>query len=210
MSWIVHHTDCISYLRSLKDKSVDVVFADPPYGVGMDYDGYEDTRENLIRLVNVFMPEALRVARRVAITPGNSNQWLYPEPTWTLAFVNPAGVGRSAWGFSCWQPILVYGKDPYLSNGMGARPDVFIMKHSGDIDNDVDHPCPKPNNVMRWIVERVSLPGETILDPFMGTGTTGAAAVTLKRNFIGVDQSEKYVSIARAKIAAAERAPAMF
>lgn len=201
----------IEIMKGMNDKSVDMLFADPPYGVGMPYASYDDTQENLEKLVNAFMPEALRVAKRVVITPGNGNQWLYPKPTWTLAFVNAAGVGRSAWGFSCWQPIMVYGKDPYLSTGQGARPDTLIMRNSGDIDNKTDHPCPKPNNVMRWIVERTSLPGEIIYDPFMGTGTTGKACMQLgDRFFVGSELDPKYFEIAKAKIAdAAGQAVAM-
>jgi DNA modification methylase len=201
----------IEIMKGMEDQSIDVLFADPPYGNNTDYASYEDTQENLEKLVKAFMPEALRIAKRVVLTPGNGNQWLYPKPSWTMAFVNAAGTGRSAWGFSCWQPILVYGKDPYLSTGQGCRPDTLIMRNSGDIDNDVDHPCPKPNNVMRWIIERTSLPGDTVYDPFMGTGTTGKACMQLgDRYFIGSELEAGYFEIAKAKIAeAAQQAVAV-
>jgi site-specific DNA-methyltransferase (adenine-specific) len=200
--------DCVTYMQSLKDKSIDCVFADPPYGNETGYDSYSDTRENLTSLINKFMPEALRISNMVVITPGNSNQYLYPPPSWTLAFVNMAGVGRSSWGFSCWQPILVYGKDPFLADGKGCHPDVMIMKNSGDVDKYNGHPCPKPNNVMRWIINRTTRVGDTVLDPFMGSGTTGVACIELGRNFAGCELSEKYYKIAEKRICQAQ--PSLF
>lgn len=206
----LHNKNSIEVMRSMKDKSVDCVFADPPYGNETDYATYHDTRENLVKLISEFMPEALRVAKRVVITPGNGNQWLYPEPTWVLAFTNPAGVGRSSWGFSCWQPILVYGNDPFLASGRGCRPDTLFMKNSGDVDKHNGHPCPKPNNVMRWIIERTTSEKDLVLDPFMGSGTTGVACVQLGRKFIGCEISPEYYSIAERRIKEAELQPSLF
>ena len=197
--------DCMEYMKSMPDKSVDVVFADPPYGNNTEYMNYADTSENLIELVNNFMPQALRIARMVVVTPGNGNQHLYPIPSHTLAFVNMAGVGYSSWGFSCWQPILVYGKDPFLANREGCRPDVMLMRNSGDVDKHNGHPCPKPNNVMRWIIERTTRKTDTILDPFMGSGTTGVAALQLNRNFIGCEISPTYFAIAQKRVAEAQK-----
>lgn len=206
----LHQCDAIQFLRALPDLSIDNIFADPPYGNGTPYDTYQDDRENLVKLIEAFMPEAFRVAKRVIITPGNGNQYLYPEPTWTLAFVNSAGVGRSKWGFTCWQPILVYGNDPFMADNKGCRPDTMFMKNSGDVDKHNGHPCPKPNNVMRWILERTTREGETVLDPFMGSGTTGAACVQLNRSFIGCEISPKYYAIATRRIRQAELQPALF
>jgi tRNA G10 N-methylase Trm11 len=193
-------------MGSMEDKAVDVLFADPPYGVGMPYDGYEDTKDNLKKLIADFMPQALRVAKLVVLTPGNSNQSLYPEPTWTMAFFYH-GSGLSRWGFNCWQPITVYGDDPYLAHGLGARPDAF---EAHGVSRPSDHPCPKPDQLMNWIINRVSLPGQTILDPFMGTGTTGRACARLGRHFIGVEQSKRYFEIAQHDIAEVEAQDIMF
>ena len=90
------HGNCIDFLKTLPDQSIDNIFADLPYGNGTEYNSYEDTEENLAKLVNAFMPEALRVAKRIAITPGTGNITLYPKSTWTLAWVNEAGNSR------CW------------------------------------------------------------------------------------------------------------
>ena len=199
--------DCLEVMRTMADKSVDAVITDPPYGVGVDYSMFDDTKDNLKTLVNLFFPEAVRVSNIVTVTPGNGNQHLYPSPTHTLAFINMAGVGYSSWGFSCWQPILVYGKDPFLANGEGCRPDAFVMKNSGDVDKHNGHPCPKPNNVMRWIIERTTRKSDTVLDPFMGSGTTGVACVQTGRNFIGIEIDPTYFAIAEKRIAEAQMQP---
>ena len=62
------------------------------------------------------------------------------------------------------------------------------------------HPTQKPVVLMKWIVEKYSKQGFTILDPFMGSGTTGVACAELHRNFIGIEISEKYFNIAKRRI----------
>jgi len=70
------------------------------------------------------------------------------------------------------------------------------------------HPHEKPTQVMQEICSCV--PGKIILDPFMGTGTTGAACVQLKRGFIGIELEEKYYKLAKTKIKAALAQPVSF
>ena len=62
------------------------------------------------------------------------------------------------------------------------------------------HPCPKPESFMRWMVGKASLPDETVLDPFMGSGTTGVACMNLGRRFIGIEIEPKYFDIACERI----------
>ena len=194
----LHLGDCLEVMKSIPDKSVDAVITDPPYGNNLEYATYQDTRESLERLVPAFMSECLRVSNKVIVTPGVANIYLYPKYTWILSWVNMAGVGSTSWGFSCWQPILVYGKDPFLATGKGRRADTFIQKLNQVAD--VNHPCPKPDNVMRWIIDRTVFENDTILDPFMGSGTTGVACVQTGRNFIGIEIEPKYFEIAEHRI----------
>jgi site-specific DNA-methyltransferase (adenine-specific)/modification methylase len=190
----------------MPDKSVDAVVTDFPYGIGEKYASFDDTQDNLAILVSAVMPELLRVARVVLVTPGNGNQHLYPKPDWTLAWVERAGSGMNRWGFTCWQPVLAYGKNPYLARRLGLRPDVFMG--NGERSSNKEHPCAKPMGVMRWMVERATaVPGTTVLDPFTGSGTTGVACIETGRNFIGCEIDPGYVEIARRRIAEAAARP---
>ena len=197
--------DCLEVMKGMPDKSVDAVITDPPYGNNLNYASYVDTRESLEKLVPAFMKECLRIAERVVVTPGVANIYLYPKYTWILSWVNMAGIGSTSWGFSCWQPILVYGKDPFLQTGKGRRPDTFQQRNNEVAK--VNHPCPKPNNVMRWIIERTTFDKTTILDPFMGSGTTGVACVQTGRNFLGIEIEPTYFAIAERRIKEAQMQP---
>ena len=75
-------------------------------------------------------------------------------------------------------------------------------------ENKSDHPHEKPHQVMLNIVGAV--PGGVVIDPFMGTGSTGAAAVQLKRGFIGIEVDQKHFDVARKKIGAAIKQPVAF
>jgi site-specific DNA-methyltransferase (adenine-specific) len=66
------------------------------------------------------------------------------------------------------------------------------------------HPTVKPTALMRYLCRLVTPPGGTVLDPFMGSGSTGKAAVLEGFNFIGIEREAEYVEIAKARIAAAE------
>jgi DNA modification methylase len=87
-------------------------------------------------------------------------------------------------------PILYYGKDPKMPNAYANG------RISTATAEDNGHPCPKPLEWMSWLVNRCSLEGETILDPFMGSGTTLRAAKDAGRNAIGIELEEEYCEIA--------------
>ncbi|MFN8992864.1 MAG: DNA methyltransferase, partial [Pseudomonadota bacterium] len=73
-----------------------------------------------------------------------------------------------------------------------------------------DHPTQKPIEVMRWVIGHLPDDARTILDPFMGSGTTGVAAVKLGRKFIGIEIEPKYFDIACKRISDALKQPDMF
>jgi DNA modification methylase len=66
------------------------------------------------------------------------------------------------------------------------------------------HPTVKPVQLMRWLVRLVTPPGETVLDPFLGSGTTGVAATMEGRAFIGIEREAQYLEIARHRLASAQ------
>ncbi len=73
-----------------------------------------------------------------------------------------------------------------------------------------DHPTQKPIEVMRWCIGHLPEPALTILDPFMGSGTTGVAAVKMGRQFTGIEIDPGYFDIACRRIAAALKEPDLF
>jgi len=185
--------DCREILPQLTNK-VDLVLTDFPYGNGTNYDGYQDTPENLQALIQETMLLILSKSKRALITCGVANITKYPEPDWILAWGTPAGSGCSKWGFCCWQPILTYGPDPYLAAGLGRRPDLLIKTETAE---KLGHPCSKPIDLWEMVMLRGSIEQtDLILDPFMGSGTTLIAAKKLGRKCIGIEISEKYCAIA--------------
>lgn len=72
------------------------------------------------------------------------------------------------------------------------------------------HPTQKPVELAAHFIRLHTRPGDTVLDPFMGSGTTGVAAVKLGRNFIGIEIDKGYFEIAQKRIAEAQRQPALF
>ena len=196
----IYHGDCRDVMKAFPSCfRVSVVLSDLPYGVNESYASYKDTPEALDALIPLVLPEMLRIADgRVALFVGAKNAFKYPRPSWSLMWITTAGIGCGPWGFCCWQPLLVWGGDPLLRDGGGSRPDVFMCS---DPSPKNGHPCPKPPAVMRWAVNRVSRVGETILDPFMGSGSTLVEAKRLGRKAIGIELEEKYCEIAAKRLA---------
>lgn len=207
----IYHGDCLDVLPTL-DLFATVAVTDPPYGVNLSerhkswkghrsvqsvaYASHDDTPEFVADVVVPVVRGLVEDCRRVALTPGKANMFLYPEPSHVGAFYFPAGSQRSSWGFNCWQPVFLYGKDPYLQNGMGGRPDSFqvVQPNRGA---GLGHPVAKTIEQMRWLVGRVSVDeSDIILDPFMGSGTTLRASKDLGRKSIGIELEEKYCEIA--------------
>jgi len=153
---------------------VDLVLTDPPYGVGCKYGTFIDNPDNVRKLVADVIPVCIRQSKRTVLTCSTRQIHFYPEPTWILCWLNRAGSYANPWGFTCWQPILCYGPDPYLEHGKGSRADV--IEHS-ETSVRWDHPCPKPERFWMKLMARASvLETDVVLDPFMGSGTTLVAA----------------------------------
>lgn len=198
----IYHGDAREVLPHLPQ--VDLVLTDPPYGVGEFYESWADTEENLAALISDVLPILRRIAKCSLINSGVGPAFLYPRPDWMLAWFVTGATARCKWGFSCWQPLLAYGSDPYLRTGKGGRPDIIIGKLDdivGSAEIDPNHPCAKPLMLWRRLLHRGS-PAETdlILDPFMGTGTTLIAAKDTHRKAIGIEIEEKYCEIAAKRL----------
>ena len=194
---VVYNGDCIQGLKRLPDKSVDLILTDPPYGVNLGYDVYDDTEENWFTLLNYAIPELRRLATMVILPSCQIKRldWFYTnhKPDWILCWYK-GSTGCSAYiGFNDWEPHLVYGKN---TNTMH---DYFAVTNNEAMGN-YGHPCPKPLGWASWIIKRATKESQIILDPFCGSGTTCVAAKMLGRRYIGIDISEEYCDIARERL----------
>lgn len=194
--------DCREILAILPE--VDAVVTDPPYGVDFKYDGHDDTREGYEEWCLSWFDLCAEVASTILMTPGAVNvpMWAKARPfKWQLAWLKPAAMGRSPVGFCNWEPVLMWGR------GVNSSVDVFT---AGILPSDeiAGHPCPKP---LGWGIEAIKrVPGSSVLDPFMGSGTTGVASVKLGRRYIGIEKVPAYFDIACRRIEAAYAQPDMF
>ena len=210
--------DCLEVMPTLG--RVDAVVTDPPYGVnyegsrtkhgtnGHAYNSFDDTPESIERICVPAVKMAVGLARSAIVTPGNANAFKYDEPRSLGVIYYPSGANSGPWGFVCSQPLFYYGKDPYLANALGSRPNAFATTEA--TDRAINHPCPKPIGQTKWMVSRVSLVGETVLDPFMGSGTTLVACQKLGRHGIGIEIDPDYFEIACRRVEEAARQPDLF
>jgi DNA modification methylase len=130
---------------------------------------------------------------------------LYPPPAHVGSFQYPGSTVMSCWGPVLWQPILYYGRDPHQGRLVpDSRP------NCNDIDLDTPHPCPKPLKQWTWLIQRASAAGELVLDPFMGSGTTGVACLQHGRRFAGIEIEPRYFDLACRRIEEAYRQPRLF
>jgi site-specific DNA-methyltransferase (adenine-specific)/modification methylase len=200
--------DCREILPSLP--KVDAVVTDPPYGIGMAARG------------------TLGTTRAAPVRDYGKADWDDQPPSLeTILALRAAGQWQIIFGgnffnlpaSSCW---LVWDK---LNTGDYADCELawtnlekavrrIQFRWNGMIrqNNEArgDHPTQKPIEVMRWCLGQLPPDARTILDPFMGSGTTGVAAIKLGRKFIGIEIEPKYFDIACRRIEEATRQPDMF
>jgi len=183
------HGDCREILPELEP--VDLVLTDPPYNVGLQYGEHNDSMDDTQWLEWAsawFHP--CRESKTLLITgQGRLAHYARIEPwKWLLQWWKPAAMGRSPVGFNNWEPIAMWGKG---SNA--GLPDVIrAVIHSHD---KCDHPCPKPYYWAEGQLARFPN-AETVLDPFLGSGTTLRACKDLGRRGIGIEIEERYCEIA--------------
>lgn len=192
------NSDCIPVLKSMADKSANLILCDPPYGVNLKYDIYEDTEANWFKLMSTFLPEAIRVAQMV-IMPScqiKKLEWIYKNfpPSWLIAWNKGSTGTNSAIGFNDWEPLLVYGKNKgiCMHDYFYARNDEKMGSHG--------HPCPKPLAWNKWLISRSTQKGDLVCDPMMGVGGSGIACKELDRDFIGIELSAAYFATAKQRI----------
>jgi site-specific DNA-methyltransferase (adenine-specific) len=128
--------------------------------------------------------EALAFARERGL-PWRLLVWGKPDPR-----PRPTGPVYAFEPVLALRPLPGRGRDLYLASS--PRP--------GRDGEATGHPHQKPVGVMAWLVELASRPGEVVLDPFMGSGSTGEAALRLGRGFIGVEREPSWYEVARKRL----------
>ena len=188
--------DCLSVMKQMPDKCVDLVLTDPPYGIGIasnpfrqkfekqDWDDETPNKE--------YFDEIFRISKEQIIWGGNyfdlpPTQCFYvwdkvqPED-FSSSMVEMAWVSKQA-------PAKMYKKRV-----------VSIEKF---------HPTTKPYEMMAWCLKFFP-DALTVLDPFLGSGTTALACKMLGRNYIGIEKEQKYVDIANQRIADFDKQQSLF
>jgi site-specific DNA-methyltransferase (adenine-specific) len=121
--------------------------------------------------------------------------WVKPDSTPQLNGQGPAQ------GAECF--VAAWAGKGHAKWNAGGKRGVYTHCVNGP-QRDGRHPTEKPLSLMAEIIADFTNPGDTILDPFMGSGTTGVCAVRAGRNFIGIERDPKYFDIAVSRIAAVE------
>jgi DNA modification methylase len=181
--------------------SVDALVTDPPYGIS-EAAGKNASRSNLAVAVdygvdtwddNTVSYELLQVAiakARHAVVFGGNYYPLPPSSCW-LVWDKENGANDFADCELAWTNLKkAVRRVSYRWNGM--------LRANGETRGD--HPTQKPLGVMEWTILQLPDGCATILDPFMGSGTTGMAALALGRKFIGIERERKYFDAACRRI----------
>lgn len=191
--------DCLEFLPAMPPGSVDAVITDPPYGVTKHPWDRLPKQEELDEMRRVSRgPVALFGAALVRALKGVLG--LTPDPDRIYIWHNTFTLTHSDGAFWQWQPVYVWGH----LKGLGR--DVVTMAANKGGDRRC-HPTQKPVALMMRLLE--AAPPGVILDPFMGSGSTGVACVRLGRDFIGIEQDPGHFATAQQRIAEAQAQPAL-
>ncbi len=243
--------DCVAALEALPDKSVDVIFADPPYNLQLGgalmrpdqskVDACDDHWDQFasFEMYDAFTRAWLLAARRVLKPNGtiwvigsyhnifrvgaimqDLNFWILNDVVWRKSNPMPNFKGRRFQ--NAHETMIWASRDPdakgYTFNydAMKAANDdvqmrsdwLFPICNGGERlkndDGDKVHPTQKPEALLARVLLSSTKPGDVVLDPFFGTGTTGAVAKRLGRNFVGIEREQDYIDAASKRIAAVE------
>ncbi len=244
---VVLSGDCIELLKTLPDKSVDLVFADPPYNLQLggellrpdnsrvdavddDWDQFASF-EAYDQFCRAWLSECRRVLKddgtlwvigsyhnifRLGAALQDLGFWLLNDIIWRKTNPMPNFKGTR---FTNAHETLIWaaksrGQKRYTFNydalkafndDVQMRSDWTLSLCTGDerlkdSEGAKAHPTQKPEALLHRVLLAASKPGDVVLDPFFGTGTTGAVAKRLGRRYIGLERDETYATLARARI----------
>ncbi len=214
--------DCLEVMKDIPDKSVDLVLTDPPYGINIASNGkvggnkpFGNSQGKVINAVDYkpqawdkftpskeYFQEMMRVSKNQIIFGGNYFiEHLHNSSCWIVWDKDNSGNFADcelAWtSFKTAVRKIKYRWNGMLQENMKEKEYRF-------------HPTQKPIGLFEWILDNYSERGMTILDPFLGSGTTAIAALNTGRFFIGIEKEPKYVEIARQRVKAAQAQQSLF
>jgi len=241
--------DCVAAMDRLPEKSVDLIFADPPYNLQLDgalhrpdqsrvdacdndwdqfgsfahYDAF--TRAWLLAARRVLKPDgtiwvigSYHNIFRVGATLQDLGYWILNDVIWRKTNPMPNFRGRrfqNAHETMIWASrdqkarryTFNYDSLKAANDDVQMRSDwLFPICNGGERlktdAGDKVHPTQKPEALLARVLMASSRPGDVVLDPFFGTGTTGAVAKRLGRHFIGIEREQAYIEAATARIEA--------
>ena len=195
--------DCLEVMPLLE---FDAICADPPYGIGID-------------------GQARRIKGRKSDRKGYEFKgWDLERPEGALRMIAQIDCPKIIWGGNYFADLLPAG-EKWLSWDKGRRIDqsdcelaytnlkgalrVFTLDHVALMQDGAQHPTQKPLALMRWCIGFLPY-AQTILDPFMGSGTTLVACQKLGRQGIGIELDKDYFDIACKRVDEATRQPDLF
>jgi DNA modification methylase len=200
--------DCMEILPTL-DK-VDAVITDPPYGMSFQSNF---RHEKHLKIAN---DESADIAIKVIKwCLENTNHSIYAFGRWDNIYDYPKPKSLITWVKNNWSMGDLHhehGRQTEVAFFYAMQNHFFPKQRPTDVieyprTNNEFHPTEKPVGLMCKFVEWTS---GTILDPFMGSGTTGVAAIQMGRKFIGIEREQKYFDIACKRIEQAASQPQLF
>jgi DNA modification methylase len=216
--------DCRDVLPTLG--KVDAVVTDPPYGIGFKYESHVDSSDSYPG----FLWPIIEAAEALVVEGGpifvwQAQKWMlrfgeiFPRK-WRvmIAAKNFVQMRDTAMQYA-YDPVVVWwkpGAKPWRpeSGSTYVTRDWYVSDIASAVSDttrlEKQHPCPRQDDVCKFIVANWIPRDRIILDPFMGSGTTGVAAVKLGRQFIGIEIEPKYFDIACRRISETLKQPDLF
>jgi ParB-like chromosome segregation protein Spo0J len=197
--WEIRTGDFREVLADLPDQSVDAIITDPPYNLE-SVPLYSD--------LSAFAARVLKPGRLCVVYCGKhvlpeyfERLGEHLEYMWTAAILLPGrhNLFHRKKIFGRWRPVAMFSAGPYEAR----IPIVDALWAGGSGAKELDdHPWQQASEPFERIVEMVTLPGELVVDPFLGSGTTALASFASGRRVIGTDSDPGAASLARARMSA--------
>lgn len=217
----IYLEDCLEGLKKIPDKSIDLSVTDPPYEIETTGAGlYKQTDKQYIKELNSMkdgfskeiLDELCRVLKKINIYLFCSQKQIIPLLDY---FVKGKKCNYNIISWHKTNPIPACG-NKYLTDtefilffrergvkiyGEFHTKFTYYITPLNQKDKKLyRHPTVKPLNIVRNFIINSSLPGDIVLDPFMGSGTTAVACLETDRHFIGFETNEDYYNIALSRI----------